>query len=416
MSAGASQNFSDVIWSGGWLTRNRVRDYTTILLIVELVVFLFLVAGTHGWITAQVGPTSTDFVSFYAAGQLANAGTPQLAYDVVAHYTAEQQATAAGITYQFFYYPPVFLPLCMLLARLPYFAAFATFQIVTLVPFLLVMRRILREQGWDILVPLLAFPAIFWTMGLGQNAFLTAALFGGATLLVDRRPLAAGMLFGLLFYKPHLGLLVPIALAASRNWRAFAGAAISAGGLVLLSVLLFGFDTWRDYLSIAFESHTTYESGRIDLSGMISPFAALRLIGVDTVTSYAYQGVANVVAVSLVALTWSRGLSLPIRAASLCAGTLVAVPVLLLYDLMLAAVAGAWLVRAALEDEWLPGEKTLLAALFLVPLVTRDVGRAWHLPLAAPGLLLLLVLVALRARRELALQAPANWDFLEVHF
>jgi hypothetical protein len=411
-----SRNYRDDIWSGAWLTRNRVRDYATILFIVELVTFLFLVAGTHGWITPLVGPTSTDFVSFYAAGQLADAGTPQLAYDVVAHYSAEQQATAAGIAYQFFFYPPVFLPLCMLLARLPYLLAYVTFELVTLVPFLLVMQRILRERGWDILVPLLAFPAIFWNFGLGQNAFMTAALFGGATLLVDRRPLVAGMLFGLLFYKPHLGLLVPVALAAGRNWRAFAGAALSAGGLLLLSVVLFGWDTWRDYLAIALESHSTYESGRIDLSGMISPFAALRLIGVDTVTSYIYQGLANVVAVSLVALTWSRGLSLPIRAASLCAGTLVAVPVLLLYDLMLAAVAGAWLIRAAMEDEWLPGEKMLLAALFLVPLVTRDVGRAWHLPLAAPGLLLLLVLVALRARRELVLQAPANWDYLGVHF
>jgi hypothetical protein len=75
-------------------------------------VFLFLVAGTHGLIVPLAGPTSTDFVSFYAAGALADAGTPELAYDQAAHDAAEQRATAAGVEYRFFYYPPVFLLLC----------------------------------------------------------------------------------------------------------------------------------------------------------------------------------------------------------------------------------------------------------------------------------------------------------------
>src|SRR5258707_2608398 len=81
---------------------------------------LFLVAGTHGLIVPLAGPTSTDFVSFYAAGALADAGTPELAYDQTAHDAAEQRATAAGIEYRFFYYPPVFLLLCAALDRLPY--------------------------------------------------------------------------------------------------------------------------------------------------------------------------------------------------------------------------------------------------------------------------------------------------------
>src|SRR5438445_13554470 len=69
---------------GASLERRRFLTYCGVALAVESVVFLFLVAGTHGPIVPLAGPTSTDFVSFYAAGALADAGTPELAYDQAA--------------------------------------------------------------------------------------------------------------------------------------------------------------------------------------------------------------------------------------------------------------------------------------------------------------------------------------------
>src|SRR5437016_10591314 len=75
--------------SGVWLTRKRVRIAAALLLALELAFLLFFVAGTHGWIVPLDRPTTTDFVSFYAAGRLANAGGPQLAYDQTGHLAAE---------------------------------------------------------------------------------------------------------------------------------------------------------------------------------------------------------------------------------------------------------------------------------------------------------------------------------------
>src|SRR5207248_6313316 len=200
-------------------TRERVRRYCAILLAVEIAGFLFMVAGTHGLIVPLSGPTSTAFVSFYAAGSLADAGMPQLAYDRAEHYAAEERATATGIDYNFFYYPPPFLLLCSILAHLPYLVAFLTFGTASLCLYLLVARHILGERDRAISFCLLAFPPVLWTLGLGQNALLTAALFGGATLFVDRRPLLAGLLFGALCYKPPFGLLVPAASVGCRRWR-----------------------------------------------------------------------------------------------------------------------------------------------------------------------------------------------------
>ena len=405
--AGGAVRLFRTIRSGAWLDRERILAYATILLVIEIASFLFLIAGTHGLIVPTTEPTTTDFVSFYAAGDLANAGAPSLAYDQTAHWAAEERATEPGIHYQFFYYPPVYLLLCAMLARLPYLAAFVLFEGASLALFLVVAQHILNARGWRAIIPLLAFPAVFWTLGLGQNAFLTAALLGGATLLVERRPFVAGLLFGALCYKPHLGLLVPVALAAGGHWRAFAGATLSSLGLMAAALALFGFDTWRDFLAIAMTSPGTYENGRIQLAGIISPFAAFRVIGVDASLAYLLQLVTTLAAALLVAYFWRRRVSLPVRAAGLVAATLVAVPVMLLYDLMLALLAITWLVRAARQTGFLPWEKMTFVVLFFAALVTLSTGRYLHLPLALIGDVALLAVIAMRAVGEIELRDPA---------
>src|SRR5580658_1516461 len=114
--------------SGDWLSTARLRLYVAILLAAELAVFCFIVAGTHGWIVPLDKPNTTDFVSFYAAGNLADAGTPALAYDHAAHLAAEEAIVGKGIQYQFFNYPPVYQALFAPIARLPYLLAFVLFE------------------------------------------------------------------------------------------------------------------------------------------------------------------------------------------------------------------------------------------------------------------------------------------------
>jgi alpha-1,2-mannosyltransferase len=380
---------------GAALDRDRVLPYCRVLLAVETLVFLFLVAGTYGLIVPLAGPTSTDFVSFYAAGTLADAGTPELSYDHAAHDVAEQRATAAGIEYRFFYYPPVFLLLCATLAHLPYLAAFLVFEVATLALCLIVMREILAEPDWSAIIPVLAFPPAFWALGLGQNSFLTAALFGAGTLWIDRRPILAGYCFGALCYKPHFALLVPVALLAGRHWRALVAALGSSAALCGLSLILFGWQTWQSFLAAAAGSHSTYASGRINFGGLITPFGGVLLAGGTPNAAYMAQAAATLGAGLLVAFVWRRGLPLPIRGAALAAATLVAVPVALIYDLMLAAVAAAWLVR---DPAGLAGwERVALTALFVLSMTPPGLAEAWHVPAGPIVTLALLALIAARA-------------------
>src|SRR5215471_11538179 len=385
---------------GNLLDCRRLLSYCKILLALEILGSLFFVAGTYGLIVPLTKPLTTDFVSFYAAGTLTDAGTPQLVYNQAQHHAAEERATEAGIEYNYFYYPPVFLLVCALLGHLPYLVAFLVFEVATLVLYLLVARSILNEGGWLALLPVVAFPIVFWNFAFGQNAFLTAALFGAGTLCIDRRPLLAGMLFGALCYKPQFGLLIPVALAAGGHWRAFAGAFASAVALCLLSLVTFGWETWREFIVAAAGSSVVYASGRITFDGYVNLFGAVRHLGGARNLAYPMQAAASLSAAALVAFVWYRNFLLPIRAAVLASAALVAAPLALFYDLTLGTVAILWLLRGDGRNSLSDWEKIALTGLFVLSLSPRSLGEFSHLPIGSFVALALTGLVAVHVLRQ----------------
>jgi hypothetical protein len=376
-------------------TRDRVIAGATVLALTNLGLFAFCVAGAHGLIVPLDHQPSTDFVSFHAAGALANAGTPWLAYDHAAHHAAEQAAIGRATAYNYFYYPPVFLLLCAPLARLPYLLAFVVFQAIGAASCWFAARLVRRDLP---LVVFLAFPGLWWAFGTGQNALLTAALFAAGTALVDRRPWLAGLCFGALCYKPHFGLLIPVALVAGGHWRALLGAAGAVAVLVGASVALFGVVTWRAFLTAAATSSDVYAGHAIFMAGLTSPYGALLASGATREAAIAAQAVAVLLAGVVVALVWrragrtSRSLPVPaplaVRAAILLAATPVAVPVLMFYDLMLVFVALVWLSRVPPAEGSGAWRTVLTAAVFVGPLLSGNLSTetAWPVAFATASL------------------------------
>jgi Glycosyltransferase family 87 len=360
-----------------WLNRERLVAWSAAFLVVEATALALIMLHERGVILPGRS-SAIDFVSFYAAGKLTLAGTPALAYNHAAHYLAEQQATAFGTPYVFFFYPPVFLMICAALATLPYLLAYAVWQAATFALFALVLRRVLGARGWTgvlgargwtSLIPVLAFPATFWTIGMGQNTFLTTALLGGFTLLVDRRPRTAGALMGALCFKPHLGLLAPVALAGGRRWAAFAAASATLAALVALSALAFGWGTWRAYLTAMAGASGVYASGQVSYGGFVTIFGAVKLLGYASGTAYIAQAIAALLAAVLVFVVWRRNGGQAERSAVLLSMTLLAVPLGLLYDQLLLVVAVAWLLRDGPAPALSLGEKLLLIAAYPLALV-----------------------------------------------
>ena len=373
-----------------WLRRDRTIALSGVALAGQSLLFFADMLWAFGAFGPSRPPVAADFPSFYAAGTLTLGGMPELAYDQMAHWYAEQAVSGPDDPYIYFWYPPAFLPICAALAKLPYMAAFVVFEAATLALCVLVSVRIAAIGGWSWILPALAFPPVLWCLGLGQNAFLTAALFGAGTLSVDSRPVRAGVLFGLLCYKPHFAVLVPVALAAGGHARGLLAFAATVCLIAAGTVWLLGVEPWLRYLDALAAAAHVFGSGEILLAGSITPFGAARLIGWPIGVAMGVQGGASLIAAATVAWFWNRRSALPVRAASLIAGTLLSVPMALLYDLMGIGVCVAWLVRAGREGGFLPREKLLLAKVYLIALVSLPAGVAFHLPLGplAPAIVL----------------------------
>lgn len=389
---------SDPAADAPWFDRRRLIAYSRILLVIEIIAFIVLVFGTHGMIVPLDKPNTTDFVSFYAAGLQAARDQGAAVYDQAAHYLAEEEAVGfKGFSYNYFFYPPVYLLLCRAMILLPYLPSFVVWQVLSGILYLWAVRAIL-PPGRPLL-PFLAYPAVFAAIGIGQNSLLSAALFGGATVLLERRPWLAGVCFGALCYKPHFALLVPVALLAGRHYRSVFAAALTVAALVGLSLLLYGTTTWTAFLALsAAKTGGTFAAGKVPFAGLVSPYAALRLLGVQDPAALMLQLMISTAMAALVAIVWRSGAGIAVKSAVLLAATLLAVPVILFYDLTLAAIAMAWAWRDSVEQNgggrFRAWEKCAFAVTFAVPIVSRGLGHASQIPvgpLAAAGILLLAV-------------------------
>jgi len=347
----------------------------------------------------------SDFPSFYAAGKLALAGTPALAYDMGAHEAVEANFIEHGSPYAFFFYPPPFLLLCGAVALLPYRLAFAVLQLASGAAFVATLRAIARPRGWSWLVLVAAFPATLWTVAMGQNAFLNATLLGGFTLLLERQPIRAGALLGALCIKPHLAILAPVALIAGRRWQAIAAACGAAAAVLLASLAMFGLDTWRAFLAEMADADRVYASGFIRFANFISVFHGARITGLSIGTASTIQATVTIVMVALVAVLFLRRVPVAARNAALLACTPLAAPVLAISDQIILLVAGAWLLRDAQRAPLSVTEGAFLAAAYPATLLAPLVSIVLPFPLNAA---LQLAFGAICVRRALIAAAEAS--------
>jgi hypothetical protein len=446
--------FFDTLRTGHWLTRERVRLWSLAVLVASAIGFAFVIATSDGLNDYQGRPLGTDFSNVYAAGSYVLDGRAAAPFDWPAQHAREQAIFGAATPFYGWHYPPYFLFIAGALALMPYAFALALWQGVTLVLYLLMFRAILsaswpglsrpstsyspeviedvdarhigersdavlrtamaghdgegRRLTRDPLWPLLAiaFPAVLINVGHGHNGFLTAALLGAALTVLDRRPLLAGILFGLIAYKPQFGVLIPLLLAATGRWRAFIAAAGTVALLTVATLIAFGPEVWYAFFA---SSHLTrvevLEAGGTGWHKIQSVFAMARMWGGGVALAYAAQGAVAIALAAALTWLWRSAAAYPLKAGALVIATILVTPYSLDYDFAVLAPAIAFLATDGLTRGFGAYHKSALAMLWFMPLIARTVAEHALIPLGVPAMLLVLALVLHRAADEAGLFA-----------
>lgn len=384
--------------TGAWLTRARLHAYPVILLTLLAAAALVLIATSHAGMDAYRRPLGTDFSGFWTAGQEIDAGHLAQPYDLAAFRSDQAQFFGPSEDFYTWFYPPYFLAIAGALGHLPYFTALALWQVTTLALYIVAIFAALRPARLPVrpvLIAALAYPAVFINLMHGQNGFLTATLLAGGLLLLRRGPLAAGLCFALLAYKPQFGLLVIPALVAGGYWRSAAAAAGGLAALTLATLEAWGTAPWQAFFAHLDVTRTVLEHGAVGFAKLESPFAAVRLLGGGVPLAYAVQGAVTFSLAAALAILWRSTADFRLKAAALMAASLIATPHVFDYDMACLGPALAFAVSYGVERGFGPYEKSALALVWVTPLLARTFAGLFFVPLG-PIVVLLCVLGLLR--------------------
>ncbi|RJF89073.1 DUF2029 domain-containing protein [Oleomonas cavernae] len=315
-----------------------------------------------------------DAYNLWTAGRLALEGrTGDIADSAAfARVLAEALGPESNSALSLFLYPPPALLFVAPFGWLPYPVVLALWSILGAACFVMAVGLPRLERPLVVLA--LVAPMTLVNLVLGQNGLFSAALFIGGLRLAGSRPVFAGVLIGLLAYKPMMGCLLPLVFVVQRQWRVVLTAGATLALACFLPVLFWGPEVWSDYLEKTvplgrnFLEHGTGIGGAMRLT----PFTAMRLLGAEVGASYGVQAAVSLVSVGLCLVYLLRrgpranldGLDILVFSAA----TALVVPYLHFYDL---AVITGGLILMWRDDA---GASARLLRNGVVPLL-------WYLPL-----------------------------------
>jgi len=335
------------------------------------------------------GKHCADFTWIWLSSRLATFGAIDRIYD----YSLFSAARAVLVgppncVLDHFDYPPTLLLFTYLLGLMPYLIAFAIWMAATLLLYLAAVYAIIPRLA-AIIVALTPFP-VFINVLLGHNGFLSAGLIGLALAIMKERPGLSGILLGLLTYKPQLGILIPFALLASRNWRVFLAAAATSVLFAAIATVVFGYNAWPLFIDALADRASTLSEVPEEVAPLVSVFGAFRMFHASPASSGVAQLSVTAIAAVTVCALWARPIPHSLKAAALCSGALLAAPHAISYDACILSIAIAFLVADGLSRDFLPGDR--VAMLMCWPAVILAMG-----PVPSIVSLVLLILVVRRA-------------------
>jgi hypothetical protein len=316
----------------------RIGGSRVALLLAALILGFYVLVGSvfainsHGRLGPNGAPLFYDFSAFYQAASFADSGRASTAYDDGAMVAAEQVAFPGATLRLPWNYPPTFQLLLMPLGALPYVMAWLVWSGALYGLYALLARgMVVAGQRWLVLLA----PGAAVNLLVGQNGLLSTVLIGGGVMLLRSRPLVGGALLGLMTYKPHFAVLIPVVLLCGREWRALGAAIASSAALALLAVAVLGVDPWFAFVHKAIEPSALFSSSSSDWRSIPSVMIMARTLGAGAgLSSALHWSVAAAAAIGAL-WVWRKTGDAWLRAAALATATLIATPYLRVYDLAL---------------------------------------------------------------------------------
>jgi hypothetical protein len=382
------------------LSERRLRIVLAVLFALSTI---FVALCVQSVVTATPPYKFNDFQALWTSGVLAHDGEPTANYNSETLHLRQVALGMSADEHGPFPYPPIFL---LILAPLGGLNRAAAYDVFIGASFALYLWTSIggRWRAWPHLVGALAAPATGVNFIFGQSGFLASGLMLGGLNFAERRPIVAGALFGLLAFKPQLGLLAPVALVAAGLWRTIAAACATLVVCAAAATAAFGANIWGLWISSLIDYSRTPMINRL----MPTVAGSLRLSGAPASVALAAQTIATVAIAAIVWRACRNGIT-PRAAALVVVGTFLATPHAMNYDLPMTTFAVVWYLEHRLRATrgLFVGEIVVLSLALALP--AAELGFGGHTPpIAWAPLMALFCLIAIDPYAARAAAAPAS--------
>ena len=207
--------------------------------LLALVVVGVLTRVVTFWRLDRHAICGADFPVFYAGGQLV--GTADL-YSPAAAQAIHKREVGCTSYASVFLRLPYFAALMWPLAKLPFWQAFALWNVATVGALVGFVWLWPAPRLWSALACAWSLP-LAWNITNGQDvAFLLLWVAIGVTLIAKNRCFLAGLVLSLCAAKFHMFLLLPLLIAGQRLWKVGHGLVI---GICVLLAASFALGGWQ---------------------------------------------------------------------------------------------------------------------------------------------------------------------------
>jgi alpha-1,2-mannosyltransferase len=312
-----------------------------------------------------------DFVATWIGAKSALALNAVALFDPVAFNAGLEAMFYRGFPVHNWFYPPQLLLLIWPLGFLEYFPAYIVWCLGGMALYLWVASDgfVRRDR-----LPMLAVaPAAAINVFTGQIGFVTASLMSGGLKQFSRRPIVAGICFGLLSIKPQFGILLPLMLILTRRWITFA---VAAGTVVVMAALvtaLFGANVWSEYVRLVMPVQQDFmaHGGGLAPAMMPTVFMNARVAQLPIPVAWALQAVMSAAAVAAVCWTFWRRRDETLSIALFVTASFLVTPYAFNYDM----VVFGWVIALLRERGGTLFDDRLAMLVWTLP-VTTLIGLA----------------------------------------
>ncbi len=348
---------------------------------VTLEIFYLVFAGLppigKPWVDGTHFVLGRDFLNTWMGGRSAFFGGPAPWFDLRVYNEALQHMLGTDYLEHYWSYPPHLMLFIWPFGLMPYLPAYIAWCAVGVALYLFACSSVVPRER---LMFLAVAPGIAVCIFFGQNGFYTAALLIGGLLCLDRRPVLAGVLFGILTIKPQMGMLLPVVLLLERRWVTIASAVATTAVLVVATAMLFGWNIWFEFWQkVVPQQQALMTTGGGVLYAVISSvFYGGRLWDFPLNVDWAMQWFVSALAFGAVIWTYWKPRDPALSLALLITATFLFTPYILNYDMV---VFGFVIVLLRDRGDITMRDHWLLVIVWTLPVTMMLAAVVW-IPLA----------------------------------